>query len=121
MKRDKIDNALVHYHNKIFRTISNSDTGETSPETLFHYRQEGNLLYASYAGGKVRYGHLLGLVDEQGNIDMRYHQVNNEGEIMTGICHAKPEIMTNGKIRLHESWQWTSGDHSKGTSIVEEL
>jgi hypothetical protein len=51
---------------------------------------------------------------------MRYHQVNNAGEIMTGICKSIPEILENGKIRLHESWEWTSGDKSKGQSIIEE-
>jgi len=25
------------------------------------------------------------------------------------------------KIRLHESWQWTSGENTKGTSVLEEL
>jgi hypothetical protein len=39
---------------------------------------------------------------------------------MTGICISKPEILENGKIRLHEFWEWTSGDKSKGTSIIEE-
>jgi hypothetical protein len=29
--------------------------------------------------------------------------------------------MKNGKIRLHEKWQWTSGDGSKGESILEEI
>jgi hypothetical protein len=40
---------------------------------------------------------------------------------MTGKCFSKPEILTNGKIRLHETWQWTSGDLSTGTSIIEEI
>lgn len=39
---------------------------------------------------------------------------------MTGICHSIPEILSNGKIRLHETWEWTSGDLSKGQSIIEE-
>jgi hypothetical protein len=29
--------------------------------------------------------------------------------------------MENGKIRLYEEWQWTSGDQSKGSSILEEI
>lgn len=40
---------------------------------------------------------------------------------MTGICNSKLEILHNGKIRLHETWQWTSGDKSKGESIIEEV
>ena len=52
---------------------------------------------------------------------MRYHQANNKDELMTGICKSKPEILENGKIRLHERWEWTSGDKSKGQSIIDEI
>ncbi|MFK8060949.1 MAG: hypothetical protein AB8B78_12770 [Polaribacter sp.] len=76
---------------------------------------------AEYKGGQIINGHLIGLVDEEGVIEMRYHQVNKKGELMTGICRSKPQIMPNGKIRLYEEWQWTSSDESKGTSILEEV
>ncbi|MEL7193943.1 MAG: n-acetylglutamate synthase [Bacteroidota bacterium] len=109
------------YHNKIFRAVQNTENGETSSETQFHYQQEGNILFGTYAGGRIVRGHLIGLVDDWGNIDMRYQQINSVGEIMTGTCQSKPEIMENGKIRLHESWKWTSGDLSSGTSVVEEV
>lgn len=111
----------INYHNRKFRTISNSNNGATSSDTEFHYKQIGNIVFADYLGGSIRYGHLIGIVNEYGTIDMRYHQVNTAGDLMTGICQSHPEILSNGKIRLHESWQWTSGDWSKGESIVEEI
>ena len=111
----------MNYNNKTFRPVSNTENGETSEETVFVYKQTANILTSEYSGGKIIYGHLIGLVDEQGNIDMRYHQINKKGEIMTGICHSKPEILPTGKIRLHETWQWTSGDLSKGESVIEEV
>ena len=111
---------MIDYNNKLFRPISNSDNGETSNETEFKYIQNGNVLTSQYSGGKIIEGHLIGLVDPDGKIEMRYHQVNDKGELMTGICTSIPEMMQNGKIRLHESWQWTSGDESKGQSIIEE-
>lgn len=111
---------MINYNDKIFRPIANSENGETSNETVFIYKQKGNILTSEYLGGKIKSGHLIGLVDENGNIEMRYHQINDKGELMTGICHSKPEILENGKIRLHESWEWTSGDKSKGSSIIEE-
>jgi len=111
---------MINYNDKIFRPISNTENGETSNETIFKYRQTGNILTSEYSGGKIKYGHLIGLVDNDGNIEMRYHQVNDKDQLMTGICNSKPEIMENGKIRLHESWQWTSGDKSNGESIIEE-
>lgn len=110
----------MNYHDKIFRPISNTENGETSNETLFHYKQVGNILTSEYSGRRIKYGNLVGLVDEAGNIEMRYHQVNDKDELMTGICTSKPEMLENGKIRLHESWEWTSGDKSKGQSIIEE-
>nr|WP_294858179.1 n-acetylglutamate synthase [uncultured Fluviicola sp.] len=111
----------MNYHNKKFRLVSNTENAETSKETLFLYQQTGNVLTCSYSGGQIVSGQLIGLVDSEGNIDMRYHQVNRKGELMTGICQSKPEILSDGKIRLHETWQWTSGDCSKGNSILEEI
>lgn len=111
---------MIDYNGKIFKPIENTENGETSNETVFLYKQVGNILTSEYSGGKIKKGHLIGLVDNSGNIDMRYHQINDKDEIMTGICKSKPEIIKNGKIRLHENWQWTSGDKSKGKSIIEE-
>ncbi|WP_460219372.1 n-acetylglutamate synthase [Psychroserpens sp. MEBiC05023] len=111
---------MINYNNKIFRPIINSENSETSSETAFPYKQVGNILTSEYSGGKIIAGHLIGVVDKNGNIDMSYHQVNDKNEIMTGICNSKPEILENGKIRLHENWEWTSGDKSKGKSTIEE-
>lgn len=115
------EQPVINYNNRKFRAVQNTENGETSAETVFHYCQEANILSAEYAGGKIIKGHLIGLVDEVGNINMRYHQVNSLGELMTGICQSKPEILDNGKIRLHETWEWTSGDRSRGESVIEEI
>ncbi|NGM71878.1 n-acetylglutamate synthase [Sphingobacterium sp. SGL-16] len=112
---------MINYNNKIFRTIKNTENGETSSETIFEYKQVNNILTSEYSGGKIKYGQLIGIVDEVGNIEMRYHQINMKDEIMTGICKSKPEILENGKIRLHEIWEWTSSDYSSGESIIEEI
>ena len=111
----------MNYHNKKFRPITNTENGETDSETVFLYQQQGNILTSEYSAGKILSGHLIGLVDESGNIEMRYHQINTSGELMTGICHSKPEILPDGRIRLHESWRWTSGDLSAGESVLEEV
>ncbi len=111
----------MNYNNKIFKVVSNTSNGETSEEVLFRYKQEGEVLTCNYSGGQIIEGHLIAVVNNNGEIDMRYHQINRKGETMTGICKSTPEILPNGKIRLYEEWQWTSGDCSKGTSILEEI
>lgn len=111
----------MDYNNKRFRPIQDSENGETTEETVFEYKQKGEVLTSVYSGGQIKKGHLIGLVDKNGNIEMRYHQINNKGKFMTGNCFSKPEIMQNGKVRLHETWEWTSGNKSKGKSILEEI
>ncbi len=112
---------MISYHNKKFRAIANSVNGETSSDTIFYYQQQGNIVSANYSGGQIISGNLIALVDASGSLNMRYHQVNAKGELMTGICFSIPEILPNGKIRLYEKWEWTSGDKSVGESIIEEL
>ena len=111
----------MNYNNKKFRVVLNSDNGETSDETIFEYKQQDNILTSDYKGGQIVKGHLIGLVDEHGNIEMRYHQINLKGELMTGICSSKPKVESNGKIRLYEEWKWTSGDKTSGKSVLEEV
>ncbi len=112
---------MINYNNKVFIPVNNTENGETSPDTIFHYKQEGNIVTSEYSGGRIKKGHLIGLVDSEGAITMRYHQVNDKGELMTGICISTPELLADGKILLREEWQWTSGDQSKGHSVIKEM
>ena len=109
------------YHNRYFAPVTNTENGEVSGATIFHYRQEGEVVWATYTGGGVQFGTLIASVDKENCLDMRYSHVNDAGELMTGRCRSAPEVLADGRLRLHETWQWTSGDESSGESIVEEL
>lgn len=112
---------MINYNDRIFRTVSNTSNGEVNEETIFNYQQQGFLVSATYSGGPIVFGHLIGLVDDKGVMDIRYHHVNESGELCTGICRTVPDILADGRIRLLEKWKWTSGDESEGESVVEEM
>lgn len=112
---------MIDYDGKTLRSVENSPNGEVSGDTTFHYHQDGNIVWAEYSGGDIVRGHLIAVADDDGVLDMRYQHVNNNGELMTGVCTSRPELLPDGRIRLHESWAWTSGDRSSGTSVVEEI
>jgi hypothetical protein len=113
--------ARINYDNRRFASVSNSANGEVSAATVFEYHQDGTLVWATYSGGSIVFGTLMAKVDEQDCLDMRYQHLNAASELMTGRCHSTPEVLPDGRLRLHEQWQWTSGDGSAGTSVIEEI
>jgi len=112
----------LNYDGRRFVSVENSPSGEVGPETVFEYHQDGDdVVWATYGGGSVRFGTLVAKADGEGRLDARYGHVNTSGELMTGECFSVPELLPDGRIRLHEEWRWTSGDRSSGRSVVEEL
>jgi len=111
----------ISYDNRKFRSISNSDTGEVGSETVFQYHQNGDVVWGEYAGGEILRGSLIALALNDGSLDMRYQHINIRGELMTGRRNSIPEVLPDGRLRLHETWQWTSGDNSTGESVIEEI
>lgn len=55
-----------NYDGRAFRPVVNAPHGQVTESTLFRYAQTGNLLTASYCGGGIRAGQMLGLVDGDG-------------------------------------------------------
>jgi hypothetical protein len=111
----------INYNHRFFAPVTNTENGEVDSSTLFHYRQEGDIVWATYEGGNVRFGTLIATVDQSGCLEMRYSHVNRNNELMTGECRSVPEVLPDRRLRLHERWHWTSGDLSHGESIVEEV
>jgi len=113
----------LSYNNRTFSSKSNTSNGEVGTSTLFHYHQEpnGSIVWAEYSGGMIAKGFLIATVQPGGLLDARYQHVNISGVLMTGRCLSTPERLPDGRLRLHEQWQWTSGDQSSGTSVVEEV
>ena len=110
---------LFNLHDRKFRALRNVDNGDVSKETLFHYRQKDKIIWATYEGGSVLFGTLSGKI-EGNRLTFNYQHQNTSGELMTGFCTSEIKI-EKGIIRLHETWQWTCGDRSKGTSVLEEI
>jgi len=111
----------VSFDNRMFVCSANTPNGVCDADTRFHYRQHGARVWATYQGGGVQFGALVAIGDSQGRLDMRYHHVDTAGLLRTGTCQATPEVLPDGRLRLHEEWQWTNGDRSVGRSVVEEI
>lgn len=112
---------MINYNNRKFRVLQSSSNGEVSSDMIFHYKQDGEILTCEYSDNNILKGILLGLVAEDGTINMSYHQIHRDKSFSSGVCVSRSEILANGKIKLYESWNWTTGDCSKGESILIEI
>lgn len=108
-------------HNKRFRSLSNSSSGDVSEETIFHYFQQEDVVWATYQGGTIRQGTLIARWLPDGKLEMRYQHLGIDNTFKAGECISTPERTNEGKLRMHEQWQWSTGDKSSGTSIIEEI
>ncbi len=106
---------------KVFISLSNTDNGEVGEDTRFYYHQDADIVWADYEGGSVLKGHLIAKVLDDGLLEMNYHHINKEGKLMIGKCLSTPEILTDGRLKFKEEWQWLSGDNSIGYSEIIEI
>lgn len=111
----------ISYNGRVFTIKENTANGEVDDNTIFHYHQQERTIWAEYEGGEIEKGFLIGTVKEEGKLEFTYQHLNKQGEMKLGNCTSYPHILSNGKLEMYESWQWMSGDQSKGISILREL
>lgn len=113
------EDLQINLNNKKFKAISNSNNGEVSSDVIFHYRQNKDIVWATYEGGAILFGTLSGRI--AGNeLEFTYQHQSKDGEFMTGKCKSVA-IRVDDKIRLNEIWEWTCKDYSKGVSVIQEI
>ncbi|SHF62406.1 GNAT family N-acetyltransferase [Dysgonomonas macrotermitis] len=122
MTKESVTQGLADFNlnNRLFTSVSNSDNGEVSGETLFNYYQENKILWAHYSGGDIEKGYLVGKFTDADRIYFTYQHINTEGDIRIGECRSKLVRLGDDRIRMYESWKWLNGDMAAGESVVEE-
>jgi len=91
---------MINYDGRRFQP-----TGHGPDAPITTYRQDGDLLWADLFGGKVRRGALCGRCDGEGVLDFTYSMVLKDGRVIAGHCRSTPEVLADGRIRLHEAWE----------------
>lgn len=84
-----------------------------------HYHQDGDLVWAEFAGPAVRTGRLVGSLRPDGVLDAAYCLVATDGETVAGTCESTPELLADGRLRLTERWRRMDG--TSGVSVIEEI
>ena len=110
-------------HNRIFVGVENYDGGDANQDTVFRYYQDGDLVWGSYEGGRVRHGQVLARLTPGGSLDMVWQYLNLDDQLIAGTCTSTPVLLPDGRYRLKEKWVITLGPATgvSGESAIEEI
>jgi hypothetical protein len=112
---EAIDQNLIDYDGRKFRKPGD-DGG-----TVAVYHQDGDVVWAEFTGGPVRRGSLNGTRRPDGTLHLGYTIVLDTGDVVCGRTVNTPELVPDGRIRLHERWERYGPHADSGTSYVEEV
>jgi hypothetical protein len=106
----------INYDGRKFRAAGH----EGADAAVAVYHQDGDLLWADFSGGGVRRGSLTGVVHPDGSVDFAYTMVTRD-DVISGRCWSTPEVLPDGRIRLHETFERYGENAERGTSVIEEI
>lgn len=94
--------------------------GVVNHETIFHFSQNGDLITANYAGGRIQSGFLVGKITDGNQLAFSYCQIQTDGKLDTGASQCEISRNEEGKIVLIEHFEWASRPGEFGTNIFQE-
>jgi len=108
---------MINYDGRRFRPVAE----DGADGRVAVYRQDGDLLWGEFRGGRARRGALTGRCAPDGTLDFAYCMVLETGEVISGRCSSTPHVLDDGRIRLDEVWQRYGPHADSGTSCIEEI
>lgn len=109
-----------NFNNKRFVLIQNSANGQVNTETVFEYKQDGNLVTADYFGGTIKYGKIIAELKGD-KLNMLYQCMTTDNQLKAGKAIAQISLAENGKMKLSLDWEWLTNGNQKGTSEYLEI
>ncbi len=109
----------INFNNKTFSLIENSKNGQVNAETIFEYKQDGNLVTANYFGGTIKYGKIIAILTDN-TLQMIYQCCTSTNELRAGRASAEISYTGNNKMKMYLNWEWLGDEEGKGISVYLE-
>jgi hypothetical protein len=104
---------------KLMRVASVGSTDGIDARTIFRFRQSDGTVWASYSGGNIAQGFLIGTLADA-VLAFDYIQVTRSGRRDKGESRCELLLSPGGLLRLTERFQWSSRDGA-GVNVLEEI
>ena len=109
----------MNLNNVKMNVIETAGNGIVNDLTIFTFSQTDNFISATYSGGQILKGYLVGTLN-QNKLSFSYCQLQTNGKMDNGQSECDV-LIENGKIRLVEHFTWASRNGETGTNIFQEL
>lgn len=96
--------------------VETASNGVVNHNTIFNFKQKGDIVTAKYSGGLVQRGYLIGRIN-QSSFNFKYAQLHDDGNVAGGQSNCELRLH-DGKIQLVESFEWGAG---KGQNVFQQL
>jgi hypothetical protein len=100
--------------------IETAANGVVNKDTIFLFTQNGDVITAEYAGGRIRRGFLVGKIGDE-KVQFSYCQLQIDGQLDHGDSLCEVGKTPEGKITLTEHFTWGSRNEEKGVNVFQEL
>ena len=109
----------THLDGKVFTVADNSSAGTVDGRTRFVFTERDGSVRATYAGGDVAFGSIVGRRKSETHISLLYQCETVAGELRAGEADVALEATERGMV-LSMDWQWLTGGQERGTSAYVE-
>jgi hypothetical protein len=104
---------------RVFRVTATASNSAISPETRFEFRERDGHIEASYRGGQIVAGRLLGRRNHGDTAVVAYLQLHSDGQLKTGTSTLPDQRAGGSRLRVIEEYRWADG--GRGTNVLESV
>ena len=93
----------IDYDDRVFRSVSNSAAGDVDPQTTFHYRQLGDVVFVELpeVGRQVKQGEAFGTIESVKAVSELFAPLSGEVIAVNADLGSHPEAVNQ---KPHDSW-----------------
>ena len=95
------------------------DNGVINEDTIFQFRQDGSHVHATYRGGRIEHGFLVGINTGQ-TFEFRYCQIETDGTLNGGASQCKLRLNEASLVQIIEEFEWETRPGG-GRNVIQEI
>lgn len=109
----------IHLDGLRMNAVQTAANGVINADTVFEFCQSAERVWATYAGGPIDRGYLVGIVRGI-EFEFRYCQLEKDGTLAGGHSNCELQMSHDSRVQIVEHFEWESRS-GKGTNIIQEL